>query len=55
MQVGDDQASRIVVNLKDSDFSPQDIADILKRKPVTGLEEVLVIDKAGDVVSVFPQ
>lgn len=54
-KVGEGQASRIVVNLKDSNLSPQDIADVWQRKPISGLVEVLVISKSGNMVSVFPQ
>ena len=50
-----DQADRLVVNLRDSNKKPEDIARMLKSKPIKGLKEVLVTDKQGNVTRLFPQ
>jgi Contact-dependent growth inhibition CdiA C-terminal domain len=38
------QADRIVLDLQDCPFSSADVQDILARKPITGLREVIVIE-----------
>lgn len=38
------QADRIVLDLQDSPFSASDVQDILVRRPVKGLREVIVIE-----------
>ncbi|MFI5503458.1 hypothetical protein ACIA5E_30755 [Nocardia asteroides] len=53
-KVSSGQTERIVLNLSDSSASPEDVANQLKQWPVQGLQEVLVIDKSGNVVPVFP-
>lgn len=47
------QASRIVLNLDDSARSAGEIADVLRRKPVAGLEQVLVVED-GKVLPLYP-
>ena len=42
-----------VLNLDDYPFKPSDIADILKRKPKEGLQEVIGI-KDGNITQIFP-
>jgi len=41
------------LNLDDSPHSLDDIKDVLTRKPIAGLKEILVI-RAGQVVPFFP-
>lgn len=53
-KVSSGQTERIVLNLSDTSASPEDVANQLKQWPVQGLQEVLVIDKSGNVVPVFP-
>ncbi|MCU7722809.1 hypothetical protein ODJ79_03700 [Actinoplanes sp. KI2] len=47
------QADRIVLNLDDCPRSLTDIRGVLMRKPVTGLNEILVI-QGGEIVRFFP-
>lgn len=52
-KVKEGQADRLVLNLDDCPRSTQEIADILGRKPIAGLKEVLVI-RDGKVTRMFP-
>jgi hypothetical protein len=47
------QANRIVLNLDDCPRSIDDIRGVLERKPVTGLQEIIVV-KDGKVVPFYP-
>ncbi|RZU52267.1 hypothetical protein EV385_4115 [Krasilnikovia cinnamomea] len=47
------QANRIVLNLDDCPRSAEEIADVLRRKPITNLEQILVV-KDGKVVPFYP-
>ena len=47
------QADRIVLNLDDSPRSMAEIREVLERKPVTNLKEIMVI-KDGKVIPFFP-
>jgi uncharacterized protein YukE len=47
------QADRLVLNLDDCPRSMADIRGMLERKPVTGLQEILVI-RGGEIVPFFP-
>jgi hypothetical protein len=47
------QADRIVLNLDDSPFGPNDITDVLSRKPIENLQEVIGI-KEGRIIQIFP-
>ena len=49
-----EQADRIIINTEGSYLSPKDVSDILKRKPVNDLKEVIVIDKFSNIIHVFP-
>ena len=52
-KVNSKQADRIVLNLDDSPFSPEDISNMLARKPKEGLKEVIGI-KDGKITQIFP-
>jgi uncharacterized protein YukE len=47
------QAARLVLNLDDSPRSFEEIADVLRRKPIQNLEQILVV-KDGSVIRFFP-
>ncbi len=47
------QTERVILNLDDSLFDPDDIVDILSRKPKQGLKEVIAI-KDGKITPIFP-
>lgn len=53
-KVGAGQAHRIVVNLADSPVRPGDIQQALRNAPINGLQEVIVIDRAGGLHRTFP-
>jgi hypothetical protein len=53
-KVYEEQAQRIVLNFSRSDASVSDVQAILKRKPLSGLKEVIGIMKDGTVVTLFP-
>lgn len=50
---GNQQADRIVLNLDDSPHTLDDIKDVLTRKPLAGLKEILVV-RGGQVIPFFP-
>jgi len=52
-KVKEGQADRIVLNLDDCPRTAAEIADVLKRKPIAGLKEVLVV-QGGKVTPLFP-
>lgn len=52
-KVGEGQADRIVLNLDDCKRSTTEIAEILQRKPIDGLEEIIVV-KDGQVIPFYP-
>ncbi|GID98207.1 hypothetical protein ACFQFC_18980 [Amorphoplanes digitatis] len=52
-KVKDGQADRIVLNLDDCPRSMEEIRDVMERKPIAGLKEVLVV-KDGNVVPFYP-
>ncbi|AVT36544.1 WXG100 family type VII secretion target [Plantactinospora sp. BB1] len=52
-KVADGQADRIVLNLDDCPRSQQEIEDILRRKPIEGLQEVKIV-KDGQVIPFYP-
>jgi uncharacterized protein YukE len=52
-KVADDQAARLVLNLDDTSRSAAEVADMLRRKPIAGLEQMLVV-KDGKVSTLFP-
>jgi hypothetical protein len=51
--VSGDQADRLVLNLDDTSRSMADIAEMLRRKPIASLKQILVV-KDGTVVPFFP-
>lgn len=53
-KVAKGQADRIVLNLSDSDVDPAALNAQLHDYPVPGLQEVTVIDKAGNVLHFYP-
>lgn len=48
------QTHRLVVNLGRSDFTAEQIRQELRKTPIAGLQEVLVIDKSKDITRIFP-
>jgi uncharacterized protein YukE len=52
-KVSTSQANRIVLNLDDSQRSTDEIADVLKRKPIQNLEQILVV-RDGKVMLFYP-
>ena len=52
-KVGDGQADRIVLNLDDCPRSPSEIEDVLRRKPIAGLKEIIVVNN-GQVTPFYP-
>jgi uncharacterized protein YukE len=52
-KVADDQADRLVLNMDDSPASMEDIANMLRRKPIADLKQILVV-KDGKVIPFFP-
>jgi len=52
-KINEGQADRIVLNLDDTPLSPDDISDMLARKPKEGLSEVIGI-KNGKITQIFP-
>ncbi|MER6300464.1 putative T7SS-secreted protein [Kitasatospora sp. NPDC001539] len=53
-KVDEGQADRIVLNLSDSDVDVGAMRKQLNDWPIEGLKEVTVIDKSGNVVSLYP-
>ncbi|MEU6231808.1 putative T7SS-secreted protein [Kitasatospora sp. NPDC047058] len=53
-KVDEGQADRIVLNLSDSDVDLAAMRKQLNDWPIDGLKEVTVIDKAGNVVPLYP-
>jgi uncharacterized protein YukE len=52
-KVADGQADRLVLNLDDTPLSAGDVADLLRRKPIADLRELLVVSD-GNVVRLLP-
>ncbi|NMO54828.1 hypothetical protein HH310_27045 [Actinoplanes sp. TBRC 11911] len=52
-KVSEDQADRLVLNLDDTTRSTADIEGMLRRRPIAGLRQILVV-KDGTVVPFFP-
>ena len=52
-KVNSGQTDRIVLNLDDSKVSPDNVRDMLNRKPKTGLKEVIGV-KDGQITQIFP-
>jgi hypothetical protein len=52
-KVSEDQADRLVLNLDDTSRSMDDIADMLRRKPIADLKQILVVQD-GRVIPFFP-
>ncbi len=53
-KVSERQADRIVLNLADSQFDPGELSQMLQRKQIRGLKEVIVIDSDGNVIHFYP-
>lgn len=52
-KVKHDQADRIVLNLADTPVPQQAVADILHRRPIANLKEIIIVD--GDrAVAFYP-
>jgi len=54
IKVRNEQAHHIIINLSRSNFSVDDISDLLKRKPVKDLQELNAITKIGEVIEIYP-
>ncbi|MFC7533857.1 hypothetical protein [Actinoplanes sp. GCM10030250] len=52
-KASEDQANRLVINLEDTPCTLEEIADMLERKPIAKLEEVLVV-KDDQVIPFYP-
>lgn len=52
-KVSDGQAVRLVLNMQDTPCSMDEVADLLRRRPIADLKELLVI-KDGDVTRLLP-
>jgi hypothetical protein len=52
-KVADDQADRLILNMDDTPASMEDIAGMLRRKPIAGLKEILVV-KDGKIIPFYP-
>jgi hypothetical protein len=52
-KVSEGQADRLVLNMDDTPATMEQVADMLRRKPIADLKEVLVV-KDGKVIPFFP-
>jgi hypothetical protein len=52
-KVSQDQADRIVLNMDDTSATTDQVADMLRRKPIADLKEIIVV-KDGKVIPFFP-
>jgi uncharacterized protein YukE len=52
-KVAEDQADRLIVNMDDTPCSMEDIAAMLRRRPIVNLKQILVV-KDGKVIPFFP-
>ena len=52
-ELADDQADRLILNMDDTPASMDDIAAMLRRKPIADLKEILVV-KDGNVIPFYP-
>ncbi|MEU8815378.1 hypothetical protein [Actinoplanes sp. NPDC048796] len=52
-KVSEDQADRLVLNMDDTSATLDQVADMLRRKPIVDLKQVLVV-KDGKVIPFFP-
>ncbi|MFK0288714.1 hypothetical protein ACIQVL_50835 [Streptomyces sp. NPDC090499] len=53
-KVSEGQADRIVLNLSDSPVDTGALSERLQRWPIRGLKEVMVIDRDGNIVHLYP-
>jgi Contact-dependent growth inhibition CdiA C-terminal domain len=53
-KVSEDQAHRIVVDLRDTDISPRALRDYLHDNEISKLREVILIDQDGRIRNFFP-
>jgi uncharacterized protein YukE len=52
-KVADEQADRLVLNMDDTRCTKEEIADMLRRRPVADLKQILVVEE-GKVMPFFP-
>jgi hypothetical protein len=52
-KVSGEQADRLVLNLDDCPRSQAEIEDILRRKPIADLKEIIIV-KNGQVIPFYP-
>jgi Contact-dependent growth inhibition CdiA C-terminal domain len=53
-KVRNGQTERVVVNIADTPVSGEQIREQLRTYPISGLKEVIVIDKQGRISHVYP-
>lgn len=52
-KVSEDQADRLVLNMSDTSATMDQVADMLRRKPIANLKEIIVV-KDGKAIPFFP-
>ncbi len=53
-KVHSDQADRIVLNMSDTNVQRNELRQALNQNPVSGLKEILMVDKLGTIVHFYP-
>jgi Contact-dependent growth inhibition CdiA C-terminal domain len=53
-KINDNQAHRLVVNLRESSVTPSELRQFLQANPIANLKEIKVIDQDGRIVNFFP-
>ena len=53
-KVSEGQTLRVIVNFSRTDLSVQDVQAVLKRKPISGLEEVIGVTKDSEIINIYP-
>ncbi len=54
-KVADRQAYRLVLSLARTTATRQDIEAVFRRKPVTGLQELFIMEQDGSIYRIFPE
>ena len=52
-KISEEQAERLVLNLDDTPCTMDEVADVLRRRPIAGLKEVIVVED-GQVIPFYP-
>lgn len=53
-KINDNQAHRLVVNLRESGVTPSELRQFLQANPVANLKEIKLIDQSGNIINFFP-